>query len=76
MLPYSEAALLCLDINIHMYTNIFQPSEVMLPDYVKRKQAVFNYNHSIILQLLRCYTIIQYVAVFYNKDEVKVNFTH
>ena len=76
MLPHSEVALLRLDKNIHMYTNIFQPSEVMLPDYVKRKQAVFNYNHGIILQLLRCYTIIQYVAVFYNKDEVEVNFTH
>ena len=76
MLPYNEVALLCLDENIHMYTNIFQPSEVLLPDYVKRKQSVFNYNHSIILQLLRCYTIIQHVAVFYNKDEVRVNFTH
>ena len=77
MLPHSELALLRLDKNTHMHTNIIQPSEVFLPDYVKRKQAVFNYNHSIILlQLLWCYTIIQYVAVFYNKDEVKVNFKH
>ena len=33
MFPYNEVALLCLDENIHMNTNIFQPSEVLLPDY-------------------------------------------
>ena len=33
MFPYDEVALLCLDENIRMNTNIFQPSEVSLPDY-------------------------------------------